>query len=91
MRHPRPREIRDLREEMALTRAELAARLLTTARTIEAYEQGLRRMPPLMWEAMQLMHASPAYARLVERHRKLATADAGGQAGVRSRHWMPDE
>ncbi len=63
---PSAAEIRQLREEMSLGRTEFGALVYADGRTVEAWEQGLRRMPGLAWEFVCLLNGFPE----VERARK---------------------
>jgi len=64
---PKPAEIRELREQMALTRQDFGDLVYVGPRTVEAWEQGLRRMPAIVWELLCLLQAYPE----VERSQKL--------------------
>lgn len=56
---PKPDQVRQLREEMELTREEFGALLYAGPRTVEAWEQGLRRMPAICWELVCMLQAYP--------------------------------
>jgi putative transcriptional regulator len=62
-RNPQPEEIRQLRDEMELTQAELAALLHASVRSVQKWEQGERRMHPGLWEYLTLLQAYPVVAR----------------------------
>jgi DNA-binding transcriptional regulator YiaG len=57
--NPDPAEIRQLRKEMELTREAFGNLVYAHARTVEAWEQGLRRMPAIAWELLCLLQAYP--------------------------------
>jgi DNA-binding transcriptional regulator YiaG len=64
---PRAAEIRQLRGEMELTRQQLSALVYASVRTVDAWENGLRRMPAITWELLCMIQAYPE----VERCQKL--------------------
>lgn len=48
-RNPSPQEIRALREARGETQDQAAKSILSTERTWQGWEQGLRRMHPALW------------------------------------------
>jgi len=61
-RNPRPREISQLREDMGLTQTEFGRHLYAGLSTVQAWEDGSRRMPGLTWEYANLLWAFPMVA-----------------------------
>jgi DNA-binding transcriptional regulator YiaG len=62
-RNPSPGEVRQLRAEMDLTRPQLGALVYASARTVDAWENGQRRMPPITWELLCMIRAYPEVER----------------------------
>lgn len=52
-RAPTPDEIRAAREAAGLSRADAAALVYSSVRTIEKWELGAQRMHPAIWELLQ--------------------------------------
>lgn len=62
-RNPKPAEIAQLRGEMEMTQTEFGAVFYRSARTVQDWEAGTRRMPPDTWEYACLLQAYPQVQR----------------------------
>lgn len=51
---PAPDEWRQLRLSVGLTQAEMAYLVCTTERTIQRWERGDRKIPPMAWKLIRL-------------------------------------
>ncbi len=53
--NPSPAEVRQLREDMGLTQEQFGRHLYAGLSTVQAWEDGSRRMPGLTWEYASLL------------------------------------
>ncbi len=61
--NPSPAEIRQLREEMGMTQEQFSRHLYSGLSTVQAWEDGSRRMPGLTWEYASLLWGFSAVSK----------------------------
>lgn len=62
-RNPKPPEVQQLRTAMGYTQLEFSRLLYVSITTVQAWESGDRRMPPILWEYANLLAEYPEVDR----------------------------
>lgn len=58
-RNPKPIEVQQLRTAMGFSQADFGKLLYVSVAVVEAWEGGERRMPPILWEFVNLLWEYP--------------------------------